>query len=329
MAKISIVLPIYNVENYLDTCLDSILNQTFEDFEVICINDGSTDNSVKIAEQYTKFDNRIKLYHQENKGLSVARNKGMQYVTSEYTMFVDSDDFISQIMLEKMHQNIVQNNSDFVFCNVHCSNIQTGEEYIWDRITEKDFKKMVKTKVFSEQDVPPEFMFKMHTMAWGKLYRTDFIKNFKFPEGLIFEDVPYFAECFLNAKKISYILEPFYTYRQLKKGTIIVDADVRYLDIFKINDITTEIFKKYNKFEKYKNALIVNQMKDSYTRLSMTKDNVHKKMYEKFKQHFKNIDFNQYDKNEINTDNIYVLCKEILKTNYSEYKILESRLKNG
>ena len=115
MAKVSVIVPVYNVEKYLDVCLDSLINQTFDDFEIICINDGSTDSCLNILRQYAKLDRRIKIFSQKNLGLSAARNAGMKQANGEYIVFVDSDDFLSPVALEKMHTNMSENDTDFMF----------------------------------------------------------------------------------------------------------------------------------------------------------------------------------------------------------------------
>ena len=117
--KISIIIPVYNVEDYLSQCLDSVLSQDFDDFEVICVNDGSTDNSLIILEKYAKLDSRIKIISQINGGLGSARNTGLKHANGEYVMFIDSDDYISEGSLKKIYYNAVSNNSDIVifeFC---------------------------------------------------------------------------------------------------------------------------------------------------------------------------------------------------------------------
>ena len=114
--QISVIVPIFNAEKYLTICIDSIIKQTFKDIEIILINDGSTDNSYKILQEYEKKDSRIVLINQKNKGLGETRNYGIRIAKAPYLAFVDSDDFISPLMLEKLYLKIIQNNSDLVKC---------------------------------------------------------------------------------------------------------------------------------------------------------------------------------------------------------------------
>ena len=110
--KISIIIPIFNTEKYLKTCLNSVLNQTLKEIEIICINDGSTDNSLKIIEEYASKDKRIKFISQKNNGVSYARNKGLEIATGEFIGFVDSDDYASKNFFEKLYNSALKTNSD-------------------------------------------------------------------------------------------------------------------------------------------------------------------------------------------------------------------------
>lgn len=114
LIMISVIMPVYNVENYIEKCLDSVCNQSFKDLEIICVNDGSTDNSLKLLEDYAKRDSRIKIITQENGGIGHARNTGLKNATGEYVLFVDSDDFLCENSLDELYYNINSNNSDLV-----------------------------------------------------------------------------------------------------------------------------------------------------------------------------------------------------------------------
>ena len=118
MVKVSVIVPVYNVENFLKECLDSIVNQTLYDIEIICINDGSTDNSLAILESYAKSDDRIKIISQENKGLGAVRNVAFNHISGDYVFFIDSDDYIDLNTLKKLYENAISNDSDLVFFKI-------------------------------------------------------------------------------------------------------------------------------------------------------------------------------------------------------------------
>ena len=117
--KISVIVPVYNVEKYIKKCLDTIISQTFSDIEIICVNDGSTDSSRKILEEYKNKDSRIIIIDKKNGGLSSARNAGMKVAMGEYISFIDSDDWIEETMLEKLYNNMTTLNTDITICAVH------------------------------------------------------------------------------------------------------------------------------------------------------------------------------------------------------------------
>lgn len=324
MAEVSIVIPVHNVEKYLDVCLNSVIMQTFKDFEAICINDGSTDNSLEILEKYAKFDKRIKVISQENKGLSAARNTGVAAATGKYLTYVDSDDWLSPIMLEKFLQNIKKTKSDYVFSNI-CTYDMQKQTFI-----QVEFEFPIKHKCFCEKDIEPEDYFKIYTSAYAKLFRYDFIKNFKFPEGLIFEDTPYHSECFLSAKKIYSDPNPYYFYRTQRKGSIIESHDLRYLDIFKIAELQKNIFKKHNKFEKYKNHLLLIQMKGILQKIVKTDKETKKAMFNSIKQYYSSIDYSKYDLELLQPEKIFQFYQSILKMDFESFdRLIEFLLKKG
>lgn len=322
MLQISVIVPVYNVEDYIDICLDSIISQTFSDFEVICINDGSKDRSAKILEQYAKFDKRLKIITTENKGLSAARNKGLEAAKGQYITFVDSDDWISHIMLEKLYCNITENKSDYVFCNITQTVPEIDYFACWDFMPKDKFNSQVTGCCFCDDDVSPEIYFGMHTTAYAKLYRHDFIKKFRFPEGLIFEDIPFAANCFLSAKKISFDLEPYYFYRMKREGSIIQKANRKFLDIFEIRKIHENIFKEHNKFEKYKHHLLLMYMKDIFHKLLDTNGEVRKELFNLAKQTFSQIDYSKYNQEILRSDKIFMFYQALLKIDYKEFELL-------
>lgn len=317
MPKISIIIPVYNVEKYLDICLDSVLASTFEDFEIIGIDDGSTDASGYILDQYAKLDKRIKVYHRDNHGLSATRNFGLKRASGKYIMFVDSDDWISPVMVERLYKNIEYYGSDFCFCDVFKYDESTCDSIVWKLISNDNFKKIVKTPVFNESTLPPYYFFTSHTMAWNKIYRKNFIKNFRFPEGLPFEDNPFYLQCFLNAKKISYDLAPLYYYRVNRADSIMGNKDFR--DLFKIYDMCENIFHSTNKYKKYKTTFLLYKMNILLARTINSSKDTQQEMFDKLQREIKKIDFSKFDFEYIKKQQIYNEIQLILNMNYDEF----------
>ena len=239
MPKISIIVPVYNVEKYIDKCLKSLTQQTLQDIEIIIVNDGSLDKSVEIIEKYVKENStKIKYYEKENGGLSSARNYGLEYATGEYIAFLDSDDYVETNMYEEMYNLAKKENADMVEC-----------DFIW----EWEYGKKIFDKR-REYKTKEEMMKKPRVVAWNKIYKREIINKYKirFPEGLIYEDMEFFYKLLPHLNKISYINKYFVHYTQ-REDSITNKQTQKVEDIFKILDNIFDYYidqKLYNKYEK-------------------------------------------------------------------------------
>lgn len=200
---ISIVIPVYNVKMYLNQCLDSISKQTYKNYEVICIDDGSTDGSLDILYECSKRDLRVQVYTQPNQGAAATRNKGIDLAQGEYIIFLDSDDYFEEHLLEKLYDTAIRYDADIVTCGCLGYNDTTSEIYPMNWVTKKYLLPRGK-KVFNYHDCE-QYIFQIFTgWAWDKLYRTDFLKQ----HGLLFQlirtsnDVSFVYKSLVCAKKI-------------------------------------------------------------------------------------------------------------------------------
>lgn len=213
MAKVSIIIPVYNMEKYLRQSLDSVINQTLQDLEIICINDGSCDSSLEILKEYAEKDNRIKIINQENQGQGIARNNGIEIATGEYLGFVDPDDWIEPDMYEKAYKTLKDNNLDFV-------EISFAKHYE-NKVVKKETRLPIPNKkIYNTLDYP-SFIFNNDKMtACDKVYKTDFIKknNIRFRKGQFAEDQIFVVKVRCLAKKSLYINEALYHYRILSSS---------------------------------------------------------------------------------------------------------------
>lgn len=239
MSLVSIIVPIYNVESYLARCLDSIISQTYQNIEIICVNDGSTDNSQLIVDKYKyKFPNKIKSIIKVNGGLGDARNKGLLEATGEYLLFIDSDDWIEKNTVEIMMENAVKNKSDIVVCGLR-------------RITEDN-------KVLSQEQcrLNKEYdsknaLVNLAPAAWNKLYkRSLFIENnIMYPINVWYEDLPTTSKLFMCSQKITTTNDILINYLQ-RSNSIIYSYDSRARDIFKVlEEIRSFNFEKGKRYE--------------------------------------------------------------------------------
>lgn len=209
MAEVSIIVPVYQVENYIRQCVDSILAQTFTDFELILVDDGSKDQSGQICDEYAEMDKRVKVIHKENGGLSDARNRGMDQMVGKYFMFVDSDDYIAPTIVECLYKNIVNQNADIAVCNFL---------YYFEDEREKNFSTNIKSEILSGKEVfysrKNERNYGIWTVAWNKLYRRDKLGKIRFRFGKYHEDEFWANEIYQINIKIVTIPECLYYYRQ-------------------------------------------------------------------------------------------------------------------
>ena len=254
MAEVSIIVPVYNVEKYLSFCLDSLVNQTFKDIEIICVNDGSTDNSAEVLEHYAGFDKRIKIINKENGGLSSARNAGLDAASGKYIAFVDSDDFVSHFLVERAYNFVQKKNADFAafgFDYVVGNSLKLYESGF-------SFPKSLVGKCVYETDLNENFYTKIHPTAWCKFYSAKLIQNnnLRFCEDIIFEDLPFAAEVYLSANRMVYTNLPLYYYRAERQGSILSRRDEKTVDFITAIERVDDVFHKYGRFEKYKNALM-------------------------------------------------------------------------
>ena len=239
MVKVSVIVPVYNVEDYLEECLDSIVNQTFKDIEIICINDGSTDNSLKILNDYEIQDNRVKIISQENKGQGSARNKGLSIAKGDYIYFIDSDDYIDLKTIGTLYNNAISNNSEIVVSKIARFNNNSNE--INYSVPGFDFEHVFPDEDFNNFNFTykniKEYVLNRSYAPWMKLFKKEFLleNNFKFIENLPFEDILFHIQTFLNAKSISFSPNFFYYYRNNPNSTM--NTSKNGFNIFKIIDI--------------------------------------------------------------------------------------------
>lgn len=209
MPRLSIIVPVYNAKAYLQRCVDSILAQTYRDYELILVDDGSTDGSNNICDSFTSLDNRIKVFHQTNKGLSSARNRGVKVATGEIIGFVDSDDWIEPQMFEQMITALEENDSDIVICRVRL--IEEDVDRIIGHEDKMILSKHEGTKEILRDDVILSF-------AWNKIYKRSLFKDIEYPEGRIYEDTATTYKLFYESNKIVSLPLVGYNYWQNPKG---------------------------------------------------------------------------------------------------------------
>lgn len=243
MGLISVIVPIYNVEKYIKRCVDSIIVQTFEDFELILVDDGSTDNCGVICDEYASHDSRIHVIHQKNGGLSAARNAGIDWAfansDSEWLSFIDSDDWVHPYYLEALHQGAI-------LCGV---DVVIGD---FER-TESENPCVDESKIVATMQNVEDFYCEhcvTATVAWGKLYRKECFKRIRYPVGRIHEDEFVTYRILFRYDKVAVINQPLYAYYQRKNSIMQNRWSVRNVDAIWAHREQMLFFKR----EGYKNA---------------------------------------------------------------------------
>lgn len=281
LLTISIIIPVYNASQFLTECLESVFNQGFGDVEIICVNDGSTDNSLDILKNFP-----VKIINQENRGLAAARNVGLKEATGEYVLFLDSDDILTPNALEELYDIAESKNLDLLLFKLINFDNETKEKSKYSYFEMDLLKSAVEDNVFCFNDIK-ELLFRISVTAPGKLYRRDLIKDIKFNEGLIFEDNPFFIELFLKTKR-AYFHDEYLYLRRIHESSITNSNFDKFSDVVTIYNIINDIIRKYGVYEDVKHKLFNRQCRDIYLRYSQVPDEFKLDFFNKIKQDFIN-----------------------------------------
>lgn len=241
---ISVIVPIYNVEKYLEKCVKSIINQKYKNLEIILINDGSTDKSGELAEKLEKTDNRIKVYHKENGGLSDARNYGVNKATGNYIGFVDSDDYIHEDMYKHLYEVIIKENADIAECNFTFVYNDDNEQLHYD----KEYYLVLDKKEYLKEYLSME---KLYGATCCRLINIDIAKKIYFPVGKLYEDTYYSLDLIKTANKYVIINNPYYYYLIRESSITNENFNDRQLDIIEIANKLKDY--TYNTYSDLKN----------------------------------------------------------------------------
>lgn len=245
MPKVSIVVAIYNVEQYVSKCIESILKQTFTDFELILVNDGSKDSSLDILKEYASKDKRIQIVDKMNGGLSDARNAGIKVAKGKYIYFVDGDDFIEDTLIEKCVNKLETTYSDVVMFDIYQYYVETGKKEIISNPFDEN-------KIYSIYDTP-ELLIKIKNCAWNKMYKLSLFKEnqIEYPWGYYYEDLGTTYRLLARCKKVSFINEPLYDYLQDRPGNITHQFNFSVYHVLDMVKITLDDYKKLGIYEKF------------------------------------------------------------------------------
>ncbi|WP_195218202.1 glycosyltransferase family 2 protein [Turicibacter sanguinis] len=296
LTEISIIVPVYNVENYLKKCLDSIVNQSINKFEVILVEDCSTDKSLSICQEYVeKFDNFKLIKHQKNKGLSAARNSGIKNCNGKYLIFIDSDDWLDLNMVEILYATIQENDCDIVEC---------GFVNVWDNKTTIPQRK--EAILTSHDLIIKEYLLsKITAYAFNKIYKKElFIKNqIEYPEGKYYEDQFTTFKLLYNSKKVVKIKTPLYFYNRRQNSITTSSLSAKDLHVIEQLNLIKKFLKQKGEYAdnnkyfsvRYFNGIHPNVIKKLFLLSNINEQLKFYKKYIKndFKENTNNYFFNQ------------------------------------
>ena len=252
MPAVSVIIPVYNVEKYLNECLDSVINQTLKDIEIICVDDGSSDKSLEILKSYQEKDNRIKILIQQNKHSGVARNNGLKIAKGEYLSFLDSDDIFELDMLENMYNKAKEDDSDTVVCNFYIYDNDTKESILKNRIKEE----YVKMSPFSPLDIKDKIFNFSSANAWSKLFKHSLFtnNNLKFIDTICCNDVTCVDTALALSKKISVIDKAYIHYRFVQTSNLTANRNKSAESFLIAVQALENNLKKFGLYDKFKKS---------------------------------------------------------------------------
>ena len=240
MPEVSVIVPVYNVEKYLEKCLNSLVNQTLENIEIIIVNDGTKDNSEEIIKKFIeKYPQKIVYLKKENGGLSDARNFGIPYAKGEYIAFLDSDDYVEKDIYKEMYELAKKENSDMVEC-----------DFLWE------YPDKTREDIGQVYNGKKEMLEKVRVVAWNKLIRRSILEKtqIQFPKGLRYEDVEFTYKLIPYLNKVSFLKKPYIHYIQ-RENSISNSQNERTKEIFTVLDNVIDYYKENNYYDEYKDEL--------------------------------------------------------------------------
>lgn len=311
MPKVTVIVPIYNVEEYLPRCINSLLNQTLSEIEIILVNDGTKDKSGEIAMKYAKqYTNKIVYLEKKNGGLSDARNYGLEYAKGEYIAFLDSDDYVEKDTYKKMYEKAKSQDADYVEC-----------DFVWEYPNKKREDKRF------QYNTKKEMLIFARVVAWNKLIKREIIEknSLRFPKGLRYEDIEFTYKLIPHLNKVCYVDQCFIHYTQ-RSNSIANNQNEKTAEIFEILDNVIKYYKESNLYDEYKEELEYNYARyllcSSLKRMCKISDGKIRKQLIQRNWNKLNLEFPEWKNNEVLNEvhikkNIYM--RTVNKFTYNIY----------
>ena len=322
MVKISVIVPVYNNEKYLDKCLSSLTKQTLKDIEIICVNDGSADSSPDILNEYKEKDNRVLVVSQENQGAGASRNNGMDIAKGEYISFVDADDWLERNALKELYENATNNDSDMVLFN-SVERLPDGERK--ERIYLSDDDKVDYANFAFDYNHSKKLVMNAMFVVWSKIYKTSFLKesNIKFDTYKIFNDVQFHVESMLLAKRISYVPKILYNYNKLNEDSLQTsksNSNKRLL-VFDVFEGVENFLVEHGLFDEFYLEFLQFKITESKANLERTTDEFKEEFYRKARKEFIKMNVEIETLDELPVKHQFFYMRVLMNEDYSGYDL--------
>jgi len=319
--KISLILPVYNEEKYIKRAIESVLAQSFDDFELIVVNDGSSDNSLNIINTFE--DDRIKILNQSNQGPGASRNNAMKIARGDYLMFLDGDDFFCRDAMKTAYREITSKNCDISIFQIIKYDGDKYSQNSWFNLD--NFPQDFENRVFSPHECK-DFLFDISVSACQKIFKREFLTriNAGFPEGIFFEDMPFFFYTFLKSERVSIIKKHLYV-RRKHEGSITESVDSKFLDTVPAGQILMNIFIENGWYDVYLFDLLAFKINGPRYALMGIEEKYKESLYLLIKKDYESIKSTGYYEDYL--ENLGPVKRkfflDILKSDsYQEFKIL-------
>ena len=321
MTKISVILPVFNEEKFIVNAIESVLSQSFSDFELIIVNDGSTDDTLEIINAFE--DSRIKVINQSNKGPGASRNSAMKIATGDYVMFLDGDDWFCQDALKTAYDEITSKGTDisiFQIIKYHDGEFSQNSWFNLDNFPEE-----FEDRAFNPHECG-DFIFDISVSAAQKIFKRQFLNEIRaeFPEGIYFEDMPFFFYTFLSAERVSIIKRHLYV-RRKHEGSITESVDAKFLDTVPAGQILMDIFIENGWYNLYLYDLIAFKINGPRYALMGIEEKYKDELFLLIKKDYEQIKSSPYYQDYL--DNLgpvkrKFLCDVLRAENYGHFKTL-------
>lgn len=321
MPEISVVMPVYNAERFLEDTVNSILNQTFDDLELICVNDGSSDSSLNILQEFSKKDTRVKVFSLNHQGGGNARNYGLKYVTGKYLYLMDADDILDLNAFEDFYPLCEEKNLDFLVFKATNYGVEKDHFFETGYQNMSKISNLVKDNVFNYTDLG-DLLFEFNVSPWCKFYNSEFIKNSgaQFRENSKFHDNQFFWDIIFQAERILFI-DKFYYIRKRYNESLTSSGDKGHIDIIGVVNDIIKLFIKHGQLENYKRQLYNFKIRWITDRYDQIQNQYKEKFFIEMKKDYKSLKKTEFE-SLLNGDLKFIFNNVLLSKDYKEFDLI-------